>query len=327
MIDEKKWIFSKAKIIVGIFTILLALGYVFFCFAIGFFDFTNQSSNIQFVSFLALIGFALLLFVGLQLALSYCAYNSKTLFVYSLFRCKEIDFENINEIHHRSVTTHVGHRSRTSEKWTVWYQDKASNSEKSVCPQFANGESKAMHGFFAALKAVHPCKICCYDYKENYEGCDDILDVWQEVDCFESESVPFDGTVYSTFVMPFDMKNEDVSSLKTVLFEEEGILNEDEEEPDEGFIGISQKDKIELIGVEEKSSDIKEFAEKWRLTEKASAKICNLVEKADGYYKIFKNGKEFACEYDGVSAKYRVVKLGKKCALFSFHLEKDEEGE
>ena len=50
--------------------------------------------------------------------------------------------------------------------------------------------------------------------------------------------------------------------------------------------------------------------------------MCSLVEKADGYYKIFKNGEEFACEYDGVSAKYRVVKLGKKCALFSFHLEK-----
>ena len=322
MTNEKKWIFSKAKLIAGIFIILLALGYVFFCFAIDFFE--SESSDAQFLYLLIWGMVALFVFIGLKLALSYCAYNKKTLFVYSFFRCKEIDFENIKAIYHTSVTTHSSRGSRTSDKWTVCYQDKAENCEKEICPQFANGESKEMHGFFAALKAVHPCKICCHDYKENYEGYDDILDVWQELDGYESESFPFNGTVYSTFVMPFEMENDDVSPLKEALFCEEGVLNEDEEEAyeDEEFVGISKKDKIELIGVEEKSSDIKEFAEKWRLTEKTSAKICNLVEKADGYYKIFKNGEEFACEYDGVSAKYRVVKLGKKCALFSFHLEK-----
>ena len=308
MTNEKKWIFSKVKIIVGMFIISL---FVFcdLCILLNI-DFTNSSFGVEFACFLVLAIFEVpVICFGLKLILSYCAYNKKTLFIYSFFRCKKIDFKNINAVYETGIV-----------KWTVYYWDKAENSEKSVYAQLTSGESKAMHGFFAALKAVHPCKIDCGSYKENYEGYDDILDVWQEANGYEG--LPFNGTVYKTFVMPFEMENDDISPLRNVLLYEEGVWNEDEEEAYEGVIGLSEKDKIELIGVEEKSSDIKEFSEKWLLPEKASTKMCSLVEKADGYYKIFKNGEEFACEYSGVSAKYRVVKLGKKCALFSFHLEK-----
>lgn len=309
MIDEKKWIFSWSKFFCGIFGIVIDIG-----------TYAGQLvyADDPVLIIMTTVFFLLILCVCLKVFLSYCAYNRSTLFVYSFFKCKEINFRDITFISHRLYKSRKGN----SDKWFVSYWDKDKKCEKRICPNFPSGESKKMHEFFAAVKAVHPCKIDCYDYTENYEGVDDILDGWQGDNLDGIAGVSFKGSFYVTFEMKqVRMKDGDLSALKKVLLEDidfKNSLNEGDEEADENCLGISENDKLELISVDDSMTDIKALGEECRILE--TMPVCNMVKKADGYYKIFKNGTEYA----SADVKYRVAKHGSKYVLFYFVFYNDE---
>ena len=280
---------------------------------------------------------AIFSYSGLCRIFQYCAYDSRTLFVCSFFKCKEINFKDIKSIEYKNclhtyVNTDRNGNTRKEESyekvWFVWYWDKKENCEKFINPSFCNAESEKMQKFFATLKAVNPCKISFEDDAENSGDDDDFLDalqgdvLWEDGELDGIAGVSFKGSVYVTFEMKrVRMKKGDLSALKKVLLEDidfKNSLNEGDEEADENCLGISENDKLELISVDDSMTDIKALGEECRILE--TMPVCNMVKKADGYYKIFKNGTEYA----SADVKYRVAKHGSKYVLFYFVFYNDE---